>query len=89
MKKVIRLTESDLVRLVKKIIKENEDYNEYYQSAYDVLEHISPLAGPEILGPMAKLVSEKLIADEDLDIFFLYLETLSDNSFDNFDLRRN
>jgi hypothetical protein len=89
MKKVIRLTESDLARIVRRVIKENENHNEYYQSAYDVLEHISPLAGPEILGPMAKLVSEKLMDDEDLDIFYLYLETLSGNSFDNFDLRRN
>ena len=49
MGKVIRLTESDLIRLVKRIINENEGDNEDYQSAYDVLEDISPLAGEKIL----------------------------------------
>jgi hypothetical protein len=82
MKKVIRLTESDLTRIVKKVIKENEDYNEYYQSAYDVLEDISPLAGPDIIGPMAKLVSEKFQTEEELEIFYNYIEALGGNSFE-------
>ena len=89
MKKVIRLKESDLTRIVKKVIKENEDYNEYYQSAYDVLEDISPLAGPDIIGSMAKLVSEKFQTEEELEIFYNYIETLGGNSFDNFELRGN
>ena len=29
MKKVIRLTESDLIRLVKRVIRENEDFPKY------------------------------------------------------------
>lgn len=89
MRKVVRLTESDLIRIVKKVIRENEGENEYYQSAYDVLEDISPLAGPKILAPMAKLVSEKLMADEDLDIFYTYLQTLRGGSFYDYEIRGN
>ena len=50
MKKVIRLTESDLVRLVKRIIEENKKMtlSKYFDEIHDELKDRFELSGDEI-----------------------------------------
>ena len=52
MKKVIRLTESDLVRLVKRVINENEEYLEKIRTLVDAEHFESALQFAETLGTM-------------------------------------
>jgi hypothetical protein len=57
MGKVIRLTESDLVRLVKRAINENEEYLEKIKMLVDA-EHFEPaLQMAETLGLEEKVMS--------------------------------
>ena len=44
MKKIIRLTESDLVRIVKRIIKERIDYDETIDEFYEIKDMLVELA---------------------------------------------
>jgi hypothetical protein len=44
MKKIIRLTESDLARIVKRVIKENIDYNETTEEFYEIQDILVDLA---------------------------------------------
>ena len=62
MKKIIRLTESDLTRIVKRVIEEGE-------SPY-VVKLIAIIKGPkEYLPPKGKLIEEFIITQEDIDDF--------------------
>ena len=55
MKKIIRLTESDLTRIVKRVIKENESYDDFEfidANSYGIVEHgnvIIEIDGEEII----------------------------------------
>lgn len=44
MKKVIRLTESDLVRIIKRVIKEDFDYNEITEDFYKIRDILIDMA---------------------------------------------
>jgi hypothetical protein len=62
MKKVIRLTESDLVRLVKRVINENEEYLEKIKTLIDNEHFEVALQMAETLGLEEKVI--ELIIDE-------------------------
>ena len=44
MKKIVRLTESDLTRIVKRIIKEDMDYNETTEEFYEIQDMLIDMA---------------------------------------------
>jgi len=44
MEKIIRLTESDLARIVKRVLKENIDYNEITEEFYEIEDMLIDLA---------------------------------------------
>ena len=71
MGKVIRLTESDLVRLVKRAINENEEYLEKIKMLVDA-EHFEPaLQMAETLGLEEKVI--ELIIDKIISVSILEL----------------
>ena len=76
MKKVIRLTESDLVRLVKRVINENEEYLEKIRTLVDAEHFESALQFAETLGLEEKvneLIIDKVISGS---MFGLFIKTI-------------
>ena len=71
MKKVIRLTESDLVRLVKRVINENEEYLEKIRTLVDAEHFESALQFAETLGLEEKV--NELIIDKVISVSKLIL----------------
>ena len=71
MKKVIRLTESDLVRLVKRVINENEEYLDKIRTLVDAEHFESALQFAETLGLEEKV--NELIIDKVISVSKLIL----------------
>ena len=71
MKKVIRLTESDLVRLVKRVINENEEYLEKIKMLIDNEHFETALQMAETLGLEEKVI--ELIIDEIISVSMIGL----------------
>jgi len=71
MKKIIRLTESDLVRLVKRVIKENEETNceglkyematTFYLFKREVKNRKGRIHGPEVLRELENLLRDLIL----------------------------
>lgn len=74
MKKVIRLTESDLTRIVKRVIKENDDM-EGMGILYDIDDEVAELPNDEVEDYCLRIITHceqiiqniEILGDEDYD----------------------
>lgn len=84
--KLIKLTENDLNRIIKRVIEKNNmnESIEYWHTIYDILKSISPEASPETIKRLAMLLSDRLQGKDELMSFIRYLRSLK-NSLKNFD----
>ena len=79
MKKIIRLTESDLTRIVKRVIKENENtrigkvyFNDEKYPGFMYVKEILPKYQMSWVGTITdEVVPTELIKDDDMDIYSL------------------
>ena len=62
MKKIVRLTESDLIRIVKRVIKEDFDYNEITEDFYKIRDILIDMANNDKF--ILRVVDENEITDE-------------------------
>ena len=62
MKKIVRLTESDLIRIVKRVIKEDFDYNEITEDFDKILDILIDMANNDKF--ILRVVDENEITDE-------------------------
>lgn len=71
MKKVIRLTESDLTRIVKRVIKENDEDMDHNYSIYgDIEDELMEIPNDEAIEYLKGIINhcEKLIEKLDDDV---------------------
>ena len=99
MKKVIRLTEADLARIVKKVIKENEDelpetsFDIYIRDIEEVIDYVVNLFESDLEDGRIKRVYDvnvyvhKMGYEVDkLFMYFMYEENLSDEVIDELEV---
>ncbi len=80
MKKVIRLTESDVTRIVKRVIKENEDEDDFVNSIRS-FDFGRPKDFTDILRDITYLISDS----EDVNDFEMKLEEFTEDNQENID----
>jgi hypothetical protein len=82
MKKIIRLTESDLTRIVRRVIKENDDYKDrsmndpYYSDDEDD-------SSDEVKKLISIIEENNLVDKEDINIYSDHIEVYSINGCDS------
>jgi hypothetical protein len=82
MKKIIRLTESDLTRIVRRVIKENDDYKDrsmndpYYSDDEDD-------SSDEVKKLISIIEENNLVDKEDINIYSDHIEIYSINGCDS------
>lgn len=99
MKKVIRLTEADLARIVKRVIKENEDelpetpFDIYIRDIEEVIDYVVNLFESDLEDGRIKRVYDvnvyvnKMGYEVDkLFMYFMYEENLSDEVIDELEV---
>jgi len=87
MKKIIRLTESDLTRIVKRVIKESDDYKDrsmydpYYGDDED--EDYEDNSSDEVKKLMSILLDNDLVDREYINVYKDHIEVYSINGCDS------
>jgi hypothetical protein len=82
MKKIVRLTESDLTRIVRRVIKENDDYKDrsmndpYYSDDEDD-------SSDEVKKLISMIEENNLVDKEDINIYSDHIEIYSINGCDS------
>ena len=70
MKRIIRLTESDLSRIVKRVV--NESFGSV-NSVIDKLDSISPDTSWEVKRRVGRLLHDKITNRDDMDLIYRYM----------------
>ncbi len=86
MKKIIRLTESDLTRIVKRVIKENDDYKDrsMYDPYYSDDEGQDEENSSDKVKKLMSMIKENNLVDrESINVYEDYIEIYSINGCDS------
>jgi hypothetical protein len=73
MKKIIRLTEADLTRLVKRVLKENDEFDVFAQSDYDSPKYRSADDRQTSITDLNKFDEHKTFGPGEYDDFMEYI----------------